>query len=114
MKFLKEDPLGIRPTEVVDFTRINVERCEKYFHLLDEWSETDWGCALAGEVGELCNMLKKVRRGDLVDRQAIAKELGDIQAYLTLLAARLKIDLVQATINKFNEVSDRKNCPIKI
>ena len=74
-------------------------------HGLYDWSPTDWGCALAGETGELCNLLKKVRRGEPITIESIAKEMADIQTYLDLLAARLNIDLAAATIAKFNEKS---------
>lgn len=92
----------------------NVTRCEKHFHKLNSWSNTDWACALAGEVGELCNFIKKMRRGQAVPIEKLAKEIGDIQCYLDLLAARLGIDLAKATIDKFNEVSRRKNSKIKL
>jgi len=92
----------------------NVARCEKHFHKLNDWTATDWACALAGEVGELCNFIKKARRGQKIPQQEFAKEIADIQCYLDLLAASMGIDLAEATINKFNEVSDRKNCKIKL
>lgn len=92
----------------------NLSRCEKHFHKIDSWSNTDWACALAGEVGELCNFIKKMRRGQEVPIIKLAKEIGDIQCYLDLLAARLGIDLAEATINKFNEVSRRKKCSINL
>src|SRR6188474_1749001 len=31
---------------------------------LEEWSPAEWGNALAGETGELCNVLKKILRND--------------------------------------------------
>ena len=37
----------------------NVTRCNESFHPVDAWSGTDWACALAGEVGEACNVVKK-------------------------------------------------------
>lgn len=92
----------------------NVARCEKHFHKLNSWSSTDWACALAGEVGELCNFIKKARRGQNIPQQEFAKEIADIQCYLDLLAASMDIDLAQATIDKFNEVSDRKNSKIRL
>lgn len=93
---------------------VNVKRCNKHFHKLNDWSPTDWGCALAGEVGELCNFLKKARRGENVSKDDIAKEIGDVQCYLDLIAARLKINLAECVIDKFNEVSARKNCKIRL
>jgi hypothetical protein len=68
---------------------------------------TDWACALAGETGEACNLIKKLRRGDAIDTEDIGKELADVVIYADLLAARLGIDLGEAVVQKFNEVSDR-------
>ena len=83
------------------------------------WTQTDWSNAMAGEFGELlieignflklCDSVKKMRRGDefnmIIER--IKKELGDNQTYLDLLADRFGINLGEATRNKFNEVSNR-------
>jgi len=98
----------------------NTERCEKFFHAIHEWSPSDWGLAMAGECGEACNFIKKLRRTnwdyknnqDLVKN--IGKELADIIFYVDLCATSLNIDLEQEIIDKFNEVSDRVNCDIKI
>lgn len=83
----------------------------------DGWGETDWGCALAGEVGELCNILKKRRRhGD--DRahlfEEAAKEIADVQIYLDLLARHMGVNLADATVRKFNEVSERRGSDIRL
>ena len=97
----------------------NVTRCNNVFHSLESWTPTDWACAMAGEVGEACNAVKKLRRLDdgtntAKDPQnkedaiaAIAKELADTVIYADLLAARLGINLSDAVVQKFNEVSDR-------
>jgi len=66
--------------------------------------------AVVGEVGEAANILKKVRRQDLTleaARPAIAEELADVLCYLILLAFRCGIDLEEATITKWNKVSER-------
>lgn len=91
-----------------DLRVANLERCGIAFHALDDWSPTDWGTAVAGEVGEALNLIKKLRRGDPVARPAIASELADAVIYLDLLAARLGIDLGRAVAYKFNRVSERK------
>lgn len=90
-----------------DLRAANVTRCETSFHPLDDWSPSDWACALAGEVGEACNKIKKLKRGDKISLEDIGKELADAVCYLDLLAARLRIDLGEATIGKFNEVSKK-------
>jgi Predicted pyrophosphatase len=82
-----------------------------------DWSLNDWCTAVTGELGELANLLKKVRRGDLSledARETIGKELADIQIYLDLLAKQCGVDLGAAVIDKFNEVSDRVESPVYI
>lgn len=86
----------------------NVKRCNtKYKHGIDAWSVTDWGCAMAGEAGELCNLLKKMRRGEDIPLKAVADEIADVVIYLDLLCAKLDINLPRAIADKFNEVSKR-------
>jgi len=87
----------------------NVSRCEDVFHKLNEWSPTDWACAAAGEMGEVCNFIKKMRRGDNVSIEDIESELADVVIYIDLLAARLGISLGNAVVRKFNEVSVQRN-----
>lgn len=75
-----------------------------------DWSLNDWMTAVAGEVGETANLLKKVRRGDMsLDeaRDELAKEIADIAIYLDILAFRCGIDLDRAIRLKFNTVSKR-------
>jgi len=98
----------------------NIKRCEDVFHPVNSWSPTDWATAMAGECGEACNEIKKLRRLDGADnnidtpekraqlRQKTANELADLIIYADLLAARMGIDLGQAVIDKFNEVSIKR------
>ncbi len=102
----------------------NSERCEQVFHKIDAWTPTDWGCALAGEVGEACNLIKKLRRLDTADKAqdsptmrkklvaAIAKELADSVIYIDLTATRLGIDLGKAVRSKFNAVSKKRKSSV--
>lgn len=71
-------------------------------------------CALAGEVGELCNLIKKLKRGENVPKEELAKEIADVQIYLDLLAARLGVELDNATIEKFNQVSVKRGSTVFI
>lgn len=98
-----------------------------------DWSPLEWGAAMGGEVGEVIEVvlefakratkigdtLKKIRRGDLDPklfeiRERVAKELADVQIYLDLLASQFAIDLGEATLRKFNEVSTRVGSPVFI
>ena len=85
----------------------NIKRCQDSYHGVNEWSAQDWACAMAGECGEVCNLIKKMRRGEVVDAKMIADEIADLVIYADLLAARLGINLGEAVRNKFNEVSNR-------
>ena len=93
----------------------NPERCKAFGHGdVNSWSPTDWACAIAGETGELCNLVKKHHRGDKVAVSDMGKEAADIVIYLDLFCTRMGIDLQTAIVNKFNEVSERVNSPIKL
>lgn len=82
-----------------------------------DWSPSDWLEALVGELGEYANERKKFRRGDIDEptfKMKAAKELADVMIYLDILAMQLGINLGEATLAKFNEVSERVNCSIRL
>lgn len=82
-----------------------------------DWTPLEWIGAVVGELGELANNLKKIKRGDVTAeemQQKVADELADVQTYLDLLAFQCGIDLGKATIRKWNEVSKRVGVPIRI
>jgi NTP pyrophosphatase (non-canonical NTP hydrolase) len=61
--------------------------------------------ALAGEVGEFANWIKKVERGDVDLHDALTQhelrgELADIFIYVLQIAGMLKIDLYKAYCEK--------------
>ena len=87
---------------------------EAYAKCREEWTIADWSNALAGETGELCNWVKKVRRGDNIDMAELGKELADIVIYADLLADKLGLDLGECVRSKFNEVSERVRSSVKI
>ena len=70
---------------------------------------------LAGEVGEVCERIKKAIRGDfkIFDDEpykAIEKELGDVLWYLAALASELHLslgDIAQMNINKLKDREKR-------
>lgn len=87
---------------------VNEKRILEVYNPVDEWSPTNWGCAVAGEVMELCNLLMKERRGEDIPTKAIADGMADVMIYLCCLSSRVGIDLEQAVVSKFNEVSKRE------
>lgn len=82
-----------------------------------DWALSAWCNAVTGELGETANLIKKVERGDLTlddARSDLAKELADVQTYLDILAFRCGVDLGGATVSKFNEVSERVGCDVRL
>jgi NTP pyrophosphatase (non-canonical NTP hydrolase) len=78
-----------------------------------EWSQTasaenlqpllHIALALAGEVGELANVVKKVERGDLSYAEALGRleeEAADVLIYLLKLSYQTGIDLETAFVKK--------------
>ena len=59
--------------------------------------------ALAGEVGELANVVKKIERGDISYAEALIlleEEAADVFIYLLKLSYQTGIDLEKAFVNK--------------
>jgi len=82
-----------------------------------DWKLSAWSNAVCGELGELANLIKKVERGDFSleeKRGEIGDEIADVLIYLDILAFRAGVDLSEATIRKFNAVSDKVDCEIKL
>lgn len=69
------------------------------------------GNELAGEVGEACNVLKKLERerlglpGSRDTVEHLAEELADVLIVADLIAMDLGIDLEKAVARKFNATS---------
>jgi NTP pyrophosphatase (non-canonical NTP hydrolase) len=111
-----------------DLRQANETRCEGAFHAINDWSPADWAVAMAGECGEACNLIKKLRRrtGPTMETgkantpevqellPSIAAELADTVIYIDLLAIRLGIDLGDAVRDKFNKVSERVGSSIRL
>jgi len=107
-------------------TVANSNRCHQSFHPIDHWSPSDWGCAMAGECGEACNKIKKLRRleGTYYSREnekddteltnEIMDEVADMVMYADLLATRLERNLEDAIRQKFNRTSDQVGSTIKL
>lgn len=73
------------------------------------------GNELAGEVGELCNVVKKLARerlgmrGSRATQEQAAREMADVVVCVDLLAISLGIDLDSAVCDGFNAVSIRES-----
>lgn len=84
-----------------------------------EWDTNDQitmayrGNELAGEVGEACNVIKKIERermgirGSRATVPQLAEELADIIICTDLIAMGAGIDLDAAVAHKFNQTSEK-------
>ena len=103
---------------------LNVQRAKEGFRCYDNQPLTYWTTALAGEVGELCNMIKKmqrVERGGLdggssytakdITPDMLKEEIGGIAIYLDLLASLLGLSLEEAIVHTFNSKSAKYGFP---
>ena len=98
-----------------------------------DWELSAWSNAACGEGGELAdaflllfiqkhmgflaNLIKKVERGDYTldeARQELADEGADVIGYTDILLYRAGIDTGEAVASKFNRVSDRVGCEVKL
>lgn len=117
-------------TSFEELRRVNTARCQRWhpgFPDDEAWTISDWSNALAGEVGEAANVVKKIRRVDLGtlspnsregNREALlanlGEELADAVIYADLLAAKAHIDLARRVRTKFNGVSIREGWPERL
>ena len=93
----------------------NMTRLSKFNHgdLVNGWNVAEWGCVAAGEMGELCNILKKMNRQMSSDpscdhlREKASEEIADTVIYLDIIAAKLGLSLQACIRNKFNYTSEK-------
>lgn len=107
-----------------DLRRANVARLPQFrnrkgeiVHLPDgsDWTPAQWGQAVTGEWGEYASWRKQYERGDIDEetfKREAGKELADVITYIDILAYRLGIDLGDALISKFNEISERVSADV--
>lgn len=107
----------------------SVSRAKMWHGSLSHWDVMQWACAAADEMGEACNVAKKLQR----IREGIAKraeemhegaakeqilqlgeEIADTIIYLDLLAASEGINLEREIRKKFNSVSVKYGFPQRL
>lgn len=124
---------GLTFKQLADQNRSRVERWHPGFPEEQgsaDWNGADWSNALAGETGELCNVVKKLRRietghqatTDAANRgifkdelmRMLADEIGDVATYLDLVAQKYGLDLSECVVSKFNKISKRMGYPERL
>lgn len=110
------------------FSQQNAARAARWHGAAHPWSTSDWGVAMAGEAGEVCDAIKKMNRirdGFTSNnprqpktmeqaKQDILMEIGGTIAYLDLLAQHLGSSLGECARMEFNSVSARENLPERV
>ena len=100
------------------FSERNRLRCESasgFNHAIHSWSLSDWMTAVAGELGEAANVIKKLNRyrdgipgNDASEpnlRNQLANEIADTYIYLDLLAQAAGFDMSEIVERKFEITS---------
>jgi NTP pyrophosphatase (non-canonical NTP hydrolase) len=108
--------------DIKKFTELNKNRAVEGFKTYENVSYSYWGNALAGEVGELCNMIKKIDRvkaggidggssytAETLTDAMIMEEIGGIFIYLNLICSILGLNMEEAIVNTFNSKSKEYN-----
>jgi len=125
----KEDhPAG--PSPALTFSGLaeaNARRSTEGFnHPLHKWSLLEWGGATSGEIGEACNVAKKMLRyrdnlrgnkaGETLDvlRAKLGNEVADGIIYSILWLVAAGINPEEAIRKAFNDKSDEIGSSIKI
>lgn len=69
-----------------------------------------WGCAIAGEVGELCNIIKKHERDGISAKifEDVTEEIADVFIYTVLIARYYNIDFEKSILDKLDKIALRR------
>jgi len=109
-------PVGVT---LAQLQRAHIERQEEWCP--DQKPDLSFrGNEMAGEVGEACNVIKKLERerhgwrGSRATKEQLAEELGDVIHTAILCAITAGIDLELATVAKFNATSEKNGLSHRI
>lgn len=106
-----------------DLRQANIDR-QEHWGGSDNWTLADWSNAVAGEVGEACNVVKKIRRvelGTIGNKESVEQyrgklesEIGDALIYLDILARKAGSSLDACVLKAFNGKSEELNMPVRL
>lgn len=83
--------------QLAGFSAVNLARCLRWHPQgIESWSLSDWAVALAGEVGEVCEVVIIGTTGQMFSTtSALANEIGDVYAYADLFAQAVGLDFMR-------------------
>ena len=109
----------MRSLSFIDLRMADMAR-QKVWDPTDQITLTYRSTELAGEVGEACNVVKKLERerlgirGSRATKEQLAEELADVIICVDLLAMECGIDLSEAVRTKFNATSEKYGLPTRL
>jgi len=109
----------VRSLNFIDLRMADMAR-QKVWDPTDQITLTYRATELAGEVGEACNVVKKLERerlgirGSRATMEQLAEELADVIICVDLLAMEVGIDLSEAVRRKFNATSEKYGLPTRL
>lgn len=116
--------LGDEDVSVREMQTINAQRSARWMAGSPGWTTLEIAGELAGEVGELANVCKKLRRSEMgvpgnkvsddVLLQQARGEIADVMIVLMLTASKLGIDLHEAVRETFNAKSEQMGFPERL
>jgi NTP pyrophosphatase (non-canonical NTP hydrolase) len=95
--------------ELEEYNDVTWKELTKDIQMFGKDNMLYFATALAGEVGEFCNLVKKEARDGDVNWDRFGEELADVFIYLHLTAEQLGIDLPEAILKKVKEVNEKRN-----
>jgi len=74
----------------------------------DKTALATWALGVAGEAGEVADLIKKViGHNHPLDKEKVAKELGDVLWYVSVMANQLGFTLSEIALRNINKLKDR-------
>ena len=87
-----------------------INKIKEFSNISEKYKRLFFSNAIAGEVGEFCNFVKKYYRDNYVSiSNQIESELADIFIYLVLNAKQWYIDLEKVILEKIEIINKRLN-----
>ena len=100
------------PCVLTQLREANLTRHEQWNAGVEPVSLSFLSNELAGETGELCNLIKKLERermglpGSRANIESVKEEMADVVISLDLLASQMGVNLIDVIATKFNKTTN--------
>lgn len=97
-----------------DLRMANLDRCLTALHPLMKWTALEYATIAAASMNRAAMLLVKNYEDGSDTQKALRDAIADALLDLDLLAARCAVSLTDVVIERFNDVSDKLCCPVKL